>query len=159
MPVDASDLPLEDLGFDDFESGVLAVSRYFLLSYDDPQTHSWHTAFAVAIERWGPDIGLAVAYAVSKLIHVLCVARPDFRFCDPFSAEARDRVTPDEARLMRMLHHMRRDQTPDARTAVEALTLGQMDPYVIRAGLSLAARFGCGAQVRQARRPDLRVVS
>lgn len=155
------DLDLVDLGFDTFEVGLLAVTRYFFLTHSAPDCQAWQTGFAVAIERWGPDIGLPAAHAMSKLVRALCDTRPDFDFHDPFGTEARTRVTPDEAKMMRMLHHMRRDETPDARDAVEALTRGTMDPRVIRAGLSLSARFGSGVpgHKRAGHRPKLRIVS
>ena len=148
---------VSDLEIDEFERGLLAVSRYFFFCRAEPERQSWHVAFAVAVERWGPDIGLPVAFAMSTLVRALMDARADYASLDPFAPEGRDRVSDDEALRLRMLHHMRREQTPDARDAVEALTQGCMDPHVIRAGLSLAARFGCAAPVRQ--RPALRVVS
>lgn len=161
LPLDGADMDVTDLGFDAFESGLLAVARYFFLGFEAPDRQSWQTAFAVAIERWGADIGLPAAHAMSKLVREVFLARPDFAFHDPFGPDARTRVTGDEVTMMRMLHHMRREETPDARDAVEVLTRGQMDPHVIRAGLSLAARFGGGVPARKAHgeRPVLRVVS
>ena len=136
---------------------MLAVARYFFLARSVPEQQSWQVAFSVAVERWGPDIGLPVAFALSKLVRAVADVRTDFASGDPFDNDARERVSFDEAIMMRMLHHMRRDQPPDARDAVEVLPRGLMDPHVIRAGVAGAARFGCGAPVR--RRPDLRVVS
>lgn len=162
LPHERVDLNLNDLGFDTFEAGLLAVSRYFFLTHAAPERQAWQTGFAVAVERWGPDIGLPAAHAVAKLARAIFDVRTDFGFHDPFGTDARTMVTSDEAMMMRMLHHMRRDETPDARDAVEALTQGGMDPHVIRAGLTLSARFGGGvvpAQRRAGCRPKLRVVS
>ncbi|WP_299747784.1 hypothetical protein [uncultured Tateyamaria sp.] len=161
LPEGGVDLDLIDLGFDTVEAGLLAVARYFFLTHAAPARQAWHTGFAVAVERWGPDIGLPAAHAVAKLVRAVYDVRSDFGFHDPFGIEARTRVTSDEAMMMRMLHHMRRDETPDARDAVEVLTRGGMDPHVIRAGLTLSARFGGGVpeQRHAGRRPKLRVVS
>ena len=148
----------EELGFDVFETGVLAVARHLFLSFVVPEQLRWQTACGIAVERWGANVGLPVAYAVFKLVRALDDARDDFAFHDPACLEMRDRVTDDEALMMQMLHNMRRDETPDARDAVEALTHGQMDPDVIRYGLTLAMRFGRGARVPTSR-PALRVVS
>ncbi|GGX37527.1 hypothetical protein GCM10007385_00080 [Tateyamaria omphalii] len=151
-----NDLDAHSLGLDEFERGLLAVSRYFFLCRAEPDRQAWQVAFSVAVERWGPDIGLPVAFAASKLVRALADLRPDFDSLDPFETEARTRVSSDEAMMMRMLHHMRRDQTSDARDAVDALTRGWMDPHVIRAGLALASRFAAGVSER--RRPALRLV-
>ncbi|MEM8654306.1 MAG: hypothetical protein AAGF36_06135 [Pseudomonadota bacterium] len=157
LPADGSVFDLEHLGFDACERGLLAVARYFFWVRRAPERQSWHMAFCVAVERWGPENGLPAAFALSKLVRAMVEVRGDFDSRDPFDVEARRCATYDEAMMMRMLHHMRRDQTPDARDAVEVLTCGLMDPHVIRAALAVAARFGCGGPVR--RRPVLRVVS
>ncbi|MEO1109921.1 MAG: hypothetical protein AAFX90_18555 [Pseudomonadota bacterium] len=56
---------------------------------------------------------------------------------------------------------MRRDITPLAREAVEDLTLGQLDPDVIRTGLTFANRFPAGNRpcAKPAPATRLRVVS
>lgn len=157
LPEDGADLVLDDLGFDLFEAGVLAVARYLFCAEVAPERRTWFVAMSVASERWGPDIGLPVAYALAKMVRALHDMRPDFSFHDPYGSESRTRVTSDEVMMMRMLHHMRRDETADARDTVALLTRGTMDPYVIRTALALAGRFGTSTPVRQP--PALRVVS
>ena len=157
LSAEGTEFDLEHLGFDDCERGLLAVVRYFFRARSVPEQQTWQVAFSVAVERWGPDIGLPIAFAMSKLVRAIGDVRTDFVSSDPFDTRARESVTFDEAVMMRMLHHLRRDQTPDARDAVEVLTRGLMDPHVIRAGLGVAARIGCGAPGRL--RPELRVVS
>lgn len=157
LPNTSGVIAVEQLGFDPFEAGVLAITRHFMTSFDAPHLQAWQTGFAVAVERWGQDIGLNAAYAVLKLVQALRRARYDFEYNDPLCTNARVWVTADEARLMRMLHHMRRDQTNDARDALDKLTKGRMDPHVIRAGLALAARFGAGV-AKRGPRPAFRVV-
>lgn len=150
---------LSALGLDDFEQGLLPVLRQFLLSHDQPQGQAWQQAYLIAVERWGEALGLPAALAAMKLVQAVLECRGEgFCFVDPFDLDHRAEVSRDEAALLRMLHHMRRDETPLAREAVADVTLGQMDPHVIRAGLSLANRFSKGQSPARATPPRLRVV-
>lgn len=147
-------------GFDDFEAGLLPVLRQFLLSYETPESQAWQRAYMVAAERWGEAIGLPAAQALMKLLRAVLDSRDgQFSFTDPFDLDLRGTVTLDEAALLRMLHHMRRDQTAGAREAVADVTGGQMDPHVIRAGLAFAHRFSAGRAAARPETPRLRVVA
>ncbi|UWQ25244.1 hypothetical protein K3553_01915 [Leisingera aquaemixtae] len=147
-------------GFDAFETGLLAVLRQFLLSHETPDSQAWQRAYMVAAERWGEAIGLPAAQALMKLLRAVLDCRDGrFTFIDPFDLELRGTVTPDEAALLQMLHHMRRDQTPGAREAVAEVTGGKMDPHVIRAGLAFAHRFSAGQAAARPEAPRLRVVA
>lgn len=147
------------LGLDSFEQGLLPVLRQFLLACEDPRSQAWQSAYTIAAERWGEPAGLAAAQLLMKLLRAVLDCREGrFRFIDPLDLEAREGATPDEAALLRMLHHMRRDDTPPAREAVADVTLGQMDPHVIRAGLALAHRFAKGQREGRHAPPRLQVV-
>jgi hypothetical protein len=147
-------------GFDEFETGLLPVLRHFLMSYETPDSQAWQRAYMVAAERWGEAIGLPAAQALMKLLRAVMDCRDgQFAYIDPFDLELRGTVTPEEAALLRMLHHMRRDQTPGAREAVADVTGGQMDPHVIRAGLAFAHRFSAGHAAARPEAPRLRVVA
>lgn len=149
-------------GLDAFEVGVLAVARQFLHSLSDPKSQSWQHGFSIAIERWGEEIGLSVAHRVFKLLRAVSQCRPEgLSFCDPLSLDQRDTLTSDELSLLQMVHHMRRDNTSEAREALDRLTHGRRDPYVIQSGLALANRVpaGMGRPARPARTPTLCVVS
>ena len=149
---------LNALGLDMFEKELLCVVRYFLSSFEAPDSQLWHQGFAVAVEKWGEPMGLPIAFATSKLVRAVLRCRDGGMFFhDPLDLETRTMVSDDEAYLLTMLHHMRRDETSAARAAVDALTHGQMDPDVIRSGLSFAARFSYGAQ-RRVTRPELHIV-
>ncbi|MEQ3710436.1 MAG: hypothetical protein ABNH38_17630 [Tateyamaria sp.] len=158
LPDSGGVIAVDHLGFDPFEAGVLAVTRHFMTSFDAPNLQAWQAGFKIAVERWGENIGLSAAYSVLKLVKALRDVRSDFDYHDPLCTDARVWATADEAQLMRMLHHMRRDQTNDARDALDVLTKGRMDPQVIRAGLTLAARFGAGVP-RRGPRPAFHVVN
>ncbi len=156
-------IPLALLNLDEFERGLLAVARHFIACEHSPHQHSWRIAFTVAAERWGDSIGLPAAYALEKLVRAVLACRQNdpFKAGDPFCLDTRELVTPDERLLLETLHHMRRDNTPAARDAIAVMTHGRMDPDVIRAGLSFAKRFACGAGGVRAsgRAPMLRVVA
>lgn len=152
---------ISQLGLDAFERGLLKVARQFLVSHESPDTQAWHYAFLISVERWGEPIGLAAAHRLAKYVKAVLRFRADgLVFQEPFSETARAYVTNDEALMLAVLHYMRRDQTSYARDAVAALTLGQMDPDIIRTGLSFANRFSAGAETQDKRpcSPDLRIV-
>ncbi|WP_299890251.1 hypothetical protein [uncultured Ruegeria sp.] len=147
--------------FDDFERGLLPVMRHFILSFSEPTTQAWQHAYSVAIEKWGHDQGLNLAHLVFKVIKAALHCRTDgLAFKDPLSLEDRREVTCDERALLKMLHHMRRDETPAARDAVGQVTGGYPDAHLIQAGLTLASRFPISGdhQRQSTRRPSLRVV-
>ncbi|MEX0304226.1 MAG: hypothetical protein AB3N24_17540 [Leisingera sp.] len=146
--------------FDDFETGLLPVLRQLLLSFEAPESRAWQQGYSVAAERWGEAIGLPAAHALMKLVRAVLESREgQFNFIDPFDLECRGGVTADEAALLRMLHYMRRDQTPKARDAVADVTCGFMDPHVILAGLGFASRFSAGQEAGRHEAPLLRVVA
>ena len=144
---------VEELKLDPFELGLLAVCRQFLAAFDAPELHAWQHAYEIAIQRWGETVGFPAAHGLLNLLKTLLRRRPDgFAFQDPLCVEKRLIATADEAALMRMIHFMRRDQTPQARECMEALLLGRRDVDVIHAGLSFAARFPAGVEGTQASR-------
>ncbi|KIC11547.1 hypothetical protein RA19_05780 [Leisingera sp. ANG-M1] len=160
MSARLSEAALAAHGFDGFEEGLLPVLRQFLLSYEQPDSRAWQHAYAVAAERWGEAVGLPVAQSLMKLVRAVLERREDkFRFIDSLDMEQRGMVTGDEAALLRMLHHMRRDQTAQAREAVADVTCGLMEPHVIRAGLAFASRFSAGQAAGRGEAPRLRVVA
>ncbi|WP_291735427.1 hypothetical protein [Leisingera sp. F5] len=152
-------VPLAAHEFDEFEAGLLPVLRHFMLSYQEPAGQAWQQAYIVAAERWGEAIGLPAALALMKVVRAALNSRSgQFGFIDPFDLDHLGKVTPDEAALLRMLHHMRRDQTGQARAAVAEVAGGKMEPQVIQAGLAFAYRFSAGPAAGRARSPRLRVV-
>lgn len=151
--------PLADSGLDPFEEGLLPLLRHLICACRVPQSQSWHRAFVIAGESMGEVQGLAVAHGLWPLVQAVHRHRGrGFQCHDPLDIDRRTLLTRDEEHLLRALHHMRRDQTPAARDAVEDLCGGQMDPDVIRAGLSFAHRFPSGARARLRAGPGLRLV-
>lgn len=160
-PASGSGDPFIQFEFDDFERGLLPVMRHFILSFSDPETQAWQHAYSVAIECWGQDQGLALAHLVYKVVKATLHARPyGLAFNDPLCVETRRDLTCDELSLLRMIHHMRRDETPQARDAVSLVAGGYPDAHLIQAGLTLASRFPTHGERRDhpVRRPALRIV-
>lgn len=135
-------IPVESLALDPFETGLLAVLRYFLTAFARPETQSWQTAFQIATERWGAARGPQIAMGLLAVLQTLRGARRgDVEFANPQCLTCRSYATGTEAAFMMMLQAMRRDRTDLARPAVLDLTEGTMDPGLIQAALAFAARF------------------
>lgn len=155
------DLTCENQGFDEFETALVPVLRHFMTAFTRPDSQAWQFAYSIAAERLGENIGLSAAQAMLKLLRALFQRHPEgVSFRDPLDKAKRDTLTRDEATIIAMLHHMRRDNTAPARQALYDLTDGRMDPGVIRAGLSFARRFhsGPGPAPTYDTRPRLRLV-
>lgn len=135
-------VPVDSLGLDGFETGLLAVLRQFLTAYTRPETQAWQTAFALSAERWGAARGPQVAQGLLAVLQAMRQARrAEFRFANPLCPDCRLLATGEEAAFALMLHAMRRDRTDLARGAVMDLTEGTMDPRLIQSALAFAARF------------------
>lgn len=142
---DSNLTPIHTKGFDEFELGLLVLLRHFSKCYKEPEQHGWQNAFVIASERWGELIGLRVAYSLMRVIQSIRRCRPaGVHVLDPLCIETREYLTPDEAAFIGMIHHMRRDETPQAREQVQVLGYGRNDPAIIHAGLSFANRFSLG---------------
>ncbi len=134
-------VPVETLGLDDFETGLLAVLRHFLTAFAHPESHAWQTAFRVAGERWGEARGPQIAMGLLQVLHSMRGARrSSFEFANPLCVTCRTQATGTEAAFLHMLQAMRRDRTDLARNAVLILTEGTMDAGLIQSALAFAAR-------------------
>ncbi|CUH81171.1 hypothetical protein TRM7557_03275 [Tritonibacter multivorans] len=141
-----TDQPVSTLGCDPFEEGLLPVVRHLMAGLRGGCSRAPYRAQKIAAERWGEPIGLPAAHYMTNLLAAVLDCRgAGFLVQDPFALDARARVTADEALLLTLIHQMRRDQTPNARETVLHLSGGTMDPHVIRAGLTFAARFPAGS--------------
>lgn len=153
---------LETLGCDAFEIGLLPVLRHLCLSALRTDPKSWSRAFDIAVERHGEAIGLPAAHGLNKVVLALFACREEgLDLKDPLCPDAKRDITDDEVQLLSMIHHMRRDNTAAARSAVAFVTRGRMDPELIRHGLTFAKRFpaGMGRHARVVGRPKLSVVA
>lgn len=152
----ADAVPLETLGLDHFEIGLLAVTRHFMTAFARPESQAWQNAYAIAAERWGQARGPQIAHGLLAVIQALRQARAeDFHYANPLCISCREQATPEEAAFCLMLHAMRRDRADLARAPVLEVTGGRMDPMLIQIALSFAARFPASEERTIARpRPD-----
>ncbi|SMP02282.1 hypothetical protein [Shimia sagamensis] len=153
---------LETIGCDDFEIGLLPVLRHLCVSAQKGDPKSWSRAFDIAVERYGETTGLPAAHGLYKIVLSVFACRAGgLEVKDPLDTHARKDITDDEVQTLSMVHHMRRDNSAAARSAVAFVTRGRMDPVLIRAGLTFANRFpaGIGRQARRVVRPKLSVVA
>ncbi|MEL7213143.1 MAG: hypothetical protein AAGK92_10805 [Pseudomonadota bacterium] len=149
----AAALPLGDTRCDAFETQLLPIARLLVASLNLSDPTLWHRATREAVDIWGDAIGYPVAHALGRVVITVHECRASkLGFGLP---EGRGQVTDDERHFLRMLHHMRRDNANEARSAVEDLTQGLMAPDVIRAGLSFAHRFACGLERRRRTAPPV----
>lgn len=129
------------LGLDAFENGVLALVRHLCASFVEPGGHAGRRALAIATERWQPREGCGIVLDLLAVLDAIAgLRRESFRTMDPLSLTCRALATPDEAALMRLLAATRRDLTAAARIEVLRLTGGRMEPDLIVAALTFAAR-------------------
>jgi hypothetical protein len=129
------------LGLDPFETGVLSVVRHLCAGLAEPASQGWRHALAIATERWpGGDGGRSVLDLLRILDALAAVRRDAFRTMDPLSLTCRALATPDESALMHLIAAMRRDLTAAARIEVGRLANGWIDPDLIVAALTFAAR-------------------
>lgn len=153
---------LETVGCDDFEIGLLPVLRHLCVSTESADPKSWARAFDIAVERFGETIGLPATHGLNKIVLALFACHaggPEVK--DPLCPKAKRDITDDEVQLLSMIHHMRRDNSAAARSAVAFVARGRLDPLLIRTGLTFANRFpaGLGRHARVAGRPRLSVVA
>lgn len=140
--ISADALPIDALGLDEFETGLLAVLRHFLTSFSTPESQAWQSAYGIATQRWGMARGPQIAQGLLTVIHAMRQAREaDFHFANPLCLSCRALATSEEAAFCTMLQAMRRDRADLARAAVLELAEGVMEPALIQAALAFAARF------------------
>ncbi len=141
MPSDDA-IPVDSLGIDAFEIGLLSILRHFMTAFARPESQAWQSAFSIAAERWGGTRGPKIAQGLLAVIQVLRQARrTDFHYANPLCLQCREMATGEEAALCLMLHAMRRDRPDLARGAVMDLTDGVMDASLIQSALAFCARF------------------
>lgn len=164
-------IPLDQCGFDADEQGLLAVFRHVMMTEQGRDADGWKLAQTMAIARWGEAQGLSLAYRVMRYVEAVLSQLPRaFDVTDPLAIEDKHMVTSDELGVLRIIHHMRRDETAPARAYIEMIAMGRMDVDLIRAGLALAQScpplsgakgWGSGVAAKPntaGKRPYLRVV-
>lgn len=154
-------VPVSDIKCDSFELGLLPIIRHFLMSLTGQRPDAWFLAYAIAAERLGERIGFPVAHGLAGITErsiELLDTHPPFK--DPLSADNRSVATEYEAAFLEMMHHMRRDQTQQARAKAAIVMQNREDPGFIRACLAFARRHRVGDPAQPADvPPGLKIIS
>jgi len=128
-------------GFDAKEMLVLELMRYFCLSYAEPMTQGWLSAFSRAQGVLGQADGPMLACHVSDLLSAVRRERKtQFNFIDPRCAQCAARVYPTELALILLLRSARQAY-PEQMRAIARDVVGDEDAdETLGAGHALA---GC----------------
>lgn len=131
-----------ELKCDPFEESLVPIVRRLVRTLGKQDAIGCCQAYDRAIEKWGDPIGLSIAHLMQKLIVELtkCRGAPLTCFYPRESAELLF-VSHDEFNLLKMLHHMRRDDFSGASMPAEELMLGKRVPKVMRAAMTFAQRY------------------
>ncbi len=117
-----TELLLADSGFDVIEYRLLAISRYFLVSYTKPQTAAWEIAFDLSCVDFGERDGPHVAMALVNLLRAMRESRKTtFHFNNPRCPQCAGRVCDCERHLIGAIKAARHRKIADVR--MESLIL------------------------------------
>lgn len=105
---DGRSVHVDTCGFDAKEMLVLELMRYFCLSYAEPITQGWLSAFSRAQGVLGQEEGAVLACHVSDLLSAVRRERKtQFNFVDPRCEHCVVRVFPTELALILLLRSAR----------------------------------------------------
>ncbi|MDX8355736.1 hypothetical protein [Cognatiyoonia sp. IB215182] len=131
-----------ELQCDPFEQSLVPIIRRLVRTLGKQDAIGCCQAYDRAIEKWGDPIGLSIAHLMQKLITELtkCRGAPLTCFYPRERAELVF-VSHDEFNLLKMLHHMRREDFNRASQPAEYLMFGKRAPKVMRAASTFAQRY------------------
>ncbi|MBO6791998.1 MAG: hypothetical protein JJ894_15840 [Dinoroseobacter sp.] len=131
-----------ELQCDPFEESLVPVIRRLVRTLGKQDAIGCCQAYDRAIEKWGDPIGLSIAHLLQKLITELtkCRGAPLACFYPRERAELVF-VSYEESNLLKMLHHLRREDFNAANQQAEELMFGRRAPKVIRAASTFAQRY------------------
>ncbi|ULB12423.1 hypothetical protein ORIO_21805 (plasmid) [Cereibacter azotoformans] len=118
---------LSDCDFDDVERHTLTLMRHLLVAMVQNRPQDAPDVAMLALGRLGPVNGDRALAALMGFVQTMALGRRDpFHYANPFCPGCAARITPDEERLLRVLHHVRRGQ--EGRAIVHALMLCDAQP-------------------------------
>ncbi|NHB77511.1 hypothetical protein [Rhodobacter calidifons] len=127
---------------DDFERGLLAVTRHFFADAPPDAVPGWRLAFGLATELWGISNGPRAAQSLLHLAEAVDAARgralPVPSLSDgPMPHPA----AGDEADLMALIHAIRRNRLNSAQIVACRMHGDPADPAILQATAMLAGLF------------------
>ena len=121
---DADRTALSDSGLDGWERAVLRLMRAIFadLATTPPKGAAGDDPRVLALRIFGPDLGPDMLLATSGLIRAMATERRGiFHFSNPCCRGCARQLTRDEARLVAILHQLRRNRPGNA--MIEAMML------------------------------------
>jgi len=135
--------PLETLGLDHAERGVLAIARHYCVAFAEPRTEGWRMAIAEGLDRFGSETGPHLAVATLAVIQGLRESRQSpFSFNSPACINCSRHATPTERALLSVIRAARRGDLPAARAHALLLCEGNPPDTLVAAAADLASRLG-----------------
>ncbi|MCV6584212.1 MAG: hypothetical protein OIF47_01620 [Marinibacterium sp.] len=111
------DRRVEDCGFDTFETNLLEIARYVLLSFSAPESHAWIEAFRIAETRLTPPFGATIAHAMVITLNKMRVSRAGvFNYINPECTHCSGFITNEERYLFTALQAVRQGRRGVAET-------------------------------------------
>lgn len=118
---------LEDSEFDHFEIQALDVMRLIFAAQSGNCPRHGATPEQVARMMFGADHGPVLLVAITAFVQTMALSRAErFRYSNPYCAGCARVLTRHEARLLRILHHLRRGRSGGA--MIQALMLCEARP-------------------------------
>ena len=124
-------LKVSDFNFDKLECSVLQMMRFHCISVAEKRPEDANHLEIIAISRFGESSGKSISNALLAILQKLFEARQShFNFTSPTCQCCRITITDCEARVMRSLHDLRRQQTPNINLDLLVLCEGANSDHV-----------------------------
>jgi hypothetical protein len=135
---------------DDFELGLLAMTRHFFGTAPPGSLPGWRRAFGLATDLWGISNGPRAAQSLLHLVETVVAVRDRaLQVVTPSAGRMRHPATGDEADLMALIHAMRRNRLNSAQAAACRLHGDPGDRTILRAAATLAGLFPADSPPRE----------
>ena len=129
-------------GYDEVETKILQITRYFFSAFANPASQNWMFAFAFCKSHWCERNGPAFADGCLEVVSAMRLARKaTFCFSNPFCLKCSLLVTPHERYLMACVQSARRGQKTLLATHAMMLCEGEKTELFISALNTFIQRF------------------
>lgn len=119
------DIPIGELDLDPIEFAFLTASRYFCLSFAEPQQQSWVLAFLSSSNFFPAPNSAESMRCVLAIVHEMRTSRRSvFRFSNPRCEGCAGIVTHDERHLVQFVRALRQSRTSAASSSAMLLCEG-----------------------------------
>ena len=132
---------LHEAGFDDVETHVLHLVRFFFQSFAMPNTQAWMNGLDLSEQVFGDVEGPSIALRIVDVLRgVRYARRSTFMFNSPTCTCCAAHVTEHEGRLIRAFANVLRGRIGAAQTELMMLCEGNDTTYSIGALVRLSKR-------------------